>query len=391
VDCATVIAGTGAITALGRGIAPLLVALRANASGLRAQPGLEGRGYGSTVVGRIPESVESAVAAGCGAPEDARAFRLAHEAMLQAVAGTVWHDCPPARRSLVLATTKGDLPAFERLQRGDSCSPAARRHAQPALLAADLGVALEVQGPIRCVSVACVSGLLALQLGARLIQRDAAEVALVVGVDLLSHFVLAGFTSLKSLDPEGCRPFDQNRVGLTIGEAGAAILMTRPPPDCGPGWRLTGWGSSNDANHLTGPSRDGSGLALAMQRTLTAAALDPDEITYLHAHGTGTPYNDAMEAHAIRRVFADALPRFSSSKGLFGHTLGAAGVLETLLCLNALDDGWLPGTPRLADPDPLTPPTVLREPLPVAAPHSFMKVNCGFGGANAAVVLRKEN
>jgi 3-oxoacyl-[acyl-carrier-protein] synthase II len=222
-----------------------------------------------------------------------------------------------------------------------------------------------------------------------LIQRGAADAVLVVGVDLLSHFVLAGFTSLKSLDPEGCRPFDRARVGLSVGEAAAAMVLVRPELGSSRSWQVTGWGSSNDANHLTGPSRDGSGLALAMERALGVAGMPAGSVAYLHAHGTGTPYNDAMESHAFRRVFGESTPPFGSSKGLFGHTLGAAGILETVFCVTALDAGLLPGTPRLSHPDPIVPSTILKDPRPAGQAASFLKVNCGFGGTNAALVLEK--
>ena len=109
---------------------------------------------------------------------------------------------------------------------------------------------------------------------------------------------------------------------------------------------LSGWSTSNDANHLTGPSRDGSGLALAIQRALAKAQIAPDKIDYINAHGTGTPYNDSMELLALRSVFGDRVPPFSSAKGIFGHTLGAAGILETVLCVLALRNNVLPGTPR---------------------------------------------
>jgi 3-oxoacyl-(acyl-carrier-protein) synthase len=260
----------------------------------------------------------------------------------------------------------------------------------PRLLADDLAEAHQVRGPVQCVSVACISGLLALQQGAALIERGAADVVLVVGVDLVSHFVLAGFTSLKSLDAEGCRPFDRRRSGLSLGEGAGAVALVRRDLLPSPGWTIAGWGGSNDANHLTGPSRDGSGLALAMTRALRRAAVAAGEIDYLNAHGTGTLYNDNMESLALRTVFGENVPSCSSSKGILGHTLGAAGVLETILCLLAARSGTLPGTPRLLERDPIAPPTLLLRPQPATRLRCILKINSGFGGANAALVLRKD-
>ena len=225
------------------------------------------------------------------------------------------------------------------------CSDAARRHLQGNLLAADLAAAHGARGPVQCVSVACVSGLIAIQQGAKMIQRGEADAVLVVGVDHLSAFVVAGFTALKAIDPNGCRPFDRDRCGLSPGEAGAAIVLVRADLAPQSAIKIRGWGGSNDANHLTGPSRDGSGLAQAIRRALDSAELPPREIDYVNAHGTGTPYNDAMESLALRTVFGEACPPFSGAKGMFGHTLGAAGVVETILCVLAMQEKLLPGTP----------------------------------------------
>jgi 3-oxoacyl-(acyl-carrier-protein) synthase len=154
--------------------------------------------------------------------------------------------------------------------------------------------------------------------------------------------------------------------------------------------RVSGWGTSNDANHLTGPSRDGSGLVLAIFRALARAGVAPDSIDYINAHGTGTPYNDNMEALALRAVFGRRVPPFSSSKGMLGHTLGAAGILETILCLAAMQAQLLPGTPRLRERDPAAPESLLDHSRPASGLRRILKINCGFGGTNGALVLERE-
>jgi 3-oxoacyl-(acyl-carrier-protein) synthase len=153
---------------------------------------------------------------------------------------------------------------------------------------------------------------------------------------------------------------------------------------------ISGTGTSNDANHLTGPSRDGSGLSLAIHRALAKAQIAPDKIDYVNAHGTGTPYNDAMESLALRSVFGDRVPSFSSSKGIFGHTLVTAGILETALCVAAMQNNLLPGTPRLRERDPVAPESLIVEPCAAVNLNSILKINCGFGGTNAALVLQRE-
>ena len=222
-----------------------------------------------------------------------------------------------------------------------------------------------------------------------MIQRGEADAVLVVGVDCLSEFVVAGFTALKALDPLGCRPFDAARCGLSPGEAGAAMVLVRADLISPPAIRIRGFGSGNDANHLTGPSRDGSGLAQAIRAALADAKLSPEEIDFVHAHGTGTGYNDAMESLALKTIFGDTCPPVSGSKGMLGHTLGAAGVIETIICILAMRGNFLPGTPGLAIPAEGTPKSLVREPRSANRLKNVLKLNTGFGGMNGALILQQ--
>jgi len=382
------VAGCGAISAAGAGLDPLALALRDNSSALRARATLAGQRYQTTIAGWVPEETIAQLAARDPEHADARAFLMADAALREAA-----RNLPivsPGRRALVLSATKADILAMERVFGRQPCSKAAHRHILPRLLADDLAAAHQARGPVQCVSAACVSGLLALQQGASFIERGLADVVLVAGVDLVSHFVLAGFSSLKALDAEGCRPFDSRRTGLSLGEGAGAVALVRRDLLPSPAWTIAGWGSSNDANHLTGPSRDGSGLVLAITRAFQRAAVATGEIDYVNAHGTGTLYNDNMESLALRTVFGENVPPCSSSKGILGHTLGAAGVLETILCLLAAHSGTLPGTPRLLERDPVAPQTMLLRPQPAIRLRCMLKINSGFGGANAALVLRQD-
>ena len=365
-----IITACAAITALGDGLAPLERALADNTTGLRSCARFTGKNYQTDVVGAVPDALWEELRRNDPTHADAPAFLLAHHVIRQL------RPQATGRVGLVLSTTKADITALER---GDD----SHRHILPGQLAADLAAANNITGPVRCVSVACVSGLLAIQTGAELLQRGEADTVIVAGVDLLSDFVLAGFTSLKSLELEGCRPFDKDRTGLSLGEGAGAVLLAR-----GSGMAVIGWGSSNDANHLTGPSRDGAGLALAMQRALKKAGIQPGEVDFVHAHGTGTLYNDSMEALALRLVFGDSIPSFCSSKGLFGHTLGAAGVLETILCVLAARAGIAPGTPRLRVAGADMPAALQLAPRCNAKLRTIVKINAGFGGTNAALVLQ---
>jgi len=150
---------------------------------------------------------------------------------------------------------------------------------------------------------------------------------------------------------------------------------------------ILGWGSSNDANHMTGPSRDGAGLALAIRSALNSAQLQPAAIDWVNAHGTGTPYNDAMEFQALRNVFGASCPPFNGFKGMVGHTLGAAGVLETILCALAMKERLLPGTPRLKIHADGAPASLVQVPRSAPRLDHVLKLNVGFGGINGALIL----
>lgn len=386
------IAGCGVVTAAGLGMEALQRAVFSNASALQRRELLIGKTSQSVVAGFVADEITAQLRGADAAHADSRAFLFAAAALREAVknAATILDSVPATRRGFVLSTTKANIEALDKLVRQQPVSAVAQRQIQPAFLAADLAAVFDCRGPVQCVSAACISGLSALQQGAAFIQRGIADVVFVAGVDLISQFVLSGFNSLKSLDPEGCRPFDKSRIGLSLGEGAAAIILVKRELLAAPAILLSGCGTSNDANHLTGPSRDGSGLALAIQRALAQARIAPDNIGYVNAHGTGTPYNDAMESLALRSVFGDRVPPFSSSKGIFGHTLGMAGVLETALCVAAQQNNLLPGTPRLRERDPVAPDSLLVEPRAVANLNYILKINCGFGGTNAALVLQRE-
>jgi 3-oxoacyl-(acyl-carrier-protein) synthase len=377
-----VIGGCGAISAVGCGLEPLLAALKNNSSGLRPLEKFNSPRFQSNVVGAAPRNFD----------DDNPAWFLATEALKQAhaAANETLRKIPVERIGLVLSTTKANIEALERISENRPCSETARRHLQADLLAVDLAKQFDARGPIQTVSVACVSGLIAISQGAKLIRRGEADAVLVVGVDCLSEFVAAGFTALKALDPLGCRPFDAARCGLSPGEAGAAIILARKDFAPNGSIKIRGFGGSNDANHLTGPSRDGSGLAQAIRVALKSASLSPGEIDFVHAHGTGTSYNDAMESLALNTIFGEACPPVSGSKGMLGHTLGAAGVIETICCVLAMQNNFLPGTPRLTVAAEGALNNLVRESRFDAHVKNVLKLNTGFGGMNGALILSHE-
>ena len=233
------------------------------------------------------------------------------------------------------------------------------------------------------VSNACISGCAAQILAARLLKAGKYKYAVVIGADMLSKFVISGFQSFKSLSPELCRPFDADRIGLNLGEAAAAVVLENR--DWAPVGTIaiTGGSIHNDANHISGPSRTAEGLYRGL-RDLTP---DAQQLAFINAHGTSTPYNDDMESVGIDRAGLNQVP-VNSLKGYFGHTLGAAGVLETIISSMALHEGIVlrsrgtinPGTVRKVNP--------AMEQLRTDK-RMFLKMMSGFGGCNAAMMFEE--
>jgi 3-oxoacyl-[acyl-carrier-protein] synthase II len=245
-------------------------------------------------------------------------------------------------------------------------------------------------GPAMIVANACAGGGNAIGHAADLIRADMADIVLAGGYDALCELVYAGFDSLQTLAPEACRPFDRGRRGLMLGEGAAFIVLESEAHAEKRGAtilaRVAGYGQTTDTFHLTQPSQDGKPLEKAMRQALQEASLSPSQIGYVNAHGTGTPFNDGAEAKAFSNVFEGHSTRLSSTKSAIGHTLGAAGAIEALICIKALQTGILPPQINLQDPEPLVSEALVkmdeRTDLKAA-----LSVNLGFGGSNAALLL----
>jgi 3-oxoacyl-[acyl-carrier-protein] synthase-1 len=236
------------------------------------------------------------------------------------------------------------------------------------------------------VSNACISGLMAIIVGARLIRTGRYEKVIVTGADLVTEFVLSGFNSFLSLSNGPCKPFDKNRQGLSLGEgAGTVILTSGVHAKNTSGKIRVGNGfSSNDANHISGPSRTGEGLYMAIRKTLEKNKTNVD---FISAHGTATPFNDEMESVAITRANLQDIP-VNSFKGYWGHTLGAAGVIESIAGAHSLISNRLMRTMGFSEPGTTHPLVVIDANRDVKL-NSFLKIASGFGGCNAALLLYK--
>lgn len=369
------LAGTGAVTGFGEGRATLMAGLRSGERAIRPRDRTAGGPIPSDVAAEVPGLGHVAVGD--------RALSIALVAAREAL------DASGVRAAgvpLVLASTKGELT-------GAGFGPTAETGTglgSPARLAARLSAELGTDGVLAAVSCACASGLVALSLAARRVAHGAADRVLVVGVDVLDAFILAGFGGLHALDPSYCRPFDRARRGVNPGDGAAAILLTCRGSESS-GARLVGWGGANDACHVTGPDREGLGVATAGERALRQAQVAPDDVDLLHLHGTGTEANDGFEASGVVKLFGGATPPAFGTKAQTGHTLGAAGVVETVVLTESLLAGEALPNVGLEQPGVDGRLDLVRERRAIACASGQgrvgLKVAAGFGGIIASVVV----
>lgn len=232
------------------------------------------------------------------------------------------------------------------------------------------------------VSNACISGLLAMIIAKRFIENNTYKNIIVCGADLISEFTLSGFKSFNALSDSVCRPFDLNRKGINLGEAAASILLSSEPIS---NIKMTAGSSANDANHISGPSREGSGLYQSLQHTLKEA--NKTEVDFISAHGTATEYNDEMEAIAFSRANLSSVP-LNSLKGYYGHTLGAAGVVESIISIMALTNNVLISSAGFEKSGTSQPVNMITKTENHQL-NSCLKTASGFGGCNASAIFEK--
>ncbi len=252
----------------------------------------------------------------------------------------------------------------------------------------------QTRGPLETVSSACASGGLALEAALRDLRSGEADWALAGGSDSLCQITYSGFNALRAVSETPCRPFRQDRTGMSIGE-GAALLVLEPLERAAargarPLAELKGAGSSCDASHMTAPHPEGMGAALAIEQALKDAGLGPDEIDFVNAHGTGTPLNDAAEWAALHKSLGERAGRIplTSTKGVVGHLLGSSGAIEAAATVLCLREGKLHATPGGGTVDPATPvDLVLGRPRPLPDARFALSTSLAFGGANAAVIF----
>lgn len=318
---------------------------------------------------------------------------LALVASEQAVHSSGWTDTQEKHTGLVWATTVGGMDINEQYYRSLLESDQ-HKDIIGVLDSADctekIAARYGIHHHLTTISTACSSSANAIMLGARLVRNNRLQRVLVGGSDSLTRFTLNGFNALEILSPTGCRPFDMNRNGLTIGEGAAALVLESEEtaaPDriiC----ELRGYANVNEAYHATASTADGFGALLAMEKALVSARLEAKEISYINAHGTGTEINDLSEGRAIEKVFGNNIPPVSSTKAFTGHTLGAAGAMEAVFSALAVKyQLLLPGLNFEAQmPELSFTPCTKAVSCPV---NHVMSNSFGFGGSNTTLILSK--
>lgn len=295
----------------------------------------------------------------------------------------------PADARLLLATTKGEIDCLEKYVSSGSGDPAESRLDR---LLARVAALTGVTDSGTVISAACTSSAAAVARGASLIRSGTGDCVLVVACDAVTEFIYSGFSSLMALDKVPARPFDRNRVGLSVGEAAADLLLMSEARAVREGrailGEVAGWGMADDANHMTGPSRESEGLISAIGGALDCAGCSQGDIGFISAHGTGTNYNDAMEMRAFRAVFGDRARPVYSIKGAVGHTMGSAGLLEIIVALRALAEKRVPPTVNLLEADEDASGWASPDSVALAEQKPALVTNAGFSGVNTALVLR---
>jgi 3-oxoacyl-(acyl-carrier-protein) synthase len=291
--------------------------------------------------------------------------------------------------AVIIGCTTGGMPLSEGLLQDKIIGPEFYRYHGTGTVAEYVAQELDCAGPSFTVSTACSSGALALKIGLEMIRSGRARKVLAGGVDALCRLTIYGFYTLQLIDPSGCRPLDKNRLGMTVGEgAGMLLLEAADTPPANAVAELRGGGLSCDAYHATKPQPEGVGAIAAMRSCLEDAGIEPSAIDYINLHGTGTLDNDAAEARAVLSVFGENCPYLSSTKGLAGHPLAAAGAIEAGFACLAIKHGLVPPNTRFAEADEAL------GLVPVSAAISarvdaVLSNSFGFGGNNASVIITK--
>lgn len=291
-------------------------------------------------------------------------------------------DFRSEKTGLIISSTKGNISLMESNRLTPELVKRISLHSSAKKISDHFGFSSK---PI-IVSNACISGLVALITAGRLIASGKMDTIIVSGADVITKFILSGFQAFQAVSDEPCKPFDANRKGINLGEAAATVVLSAHKPD-NEAIILSGGSVSNDANHISGPSRTGEELFQAIDAAIKEAQIDKGKIDFISAHGTATMYNDDMESKAITLAGLEQTP-LNSLKGYYGHTLGAAGLLETVISIESLIQGKIISTMGFETPGTAQPVHVCSAVIEKEL-NGFLKTASGFGGCNAAIIVKK--
>lgn len=394
-----VLTGFGAVSPLGHDVEAFWKGLLSGRSALGPIESFDASSYAPSLAGEVkhfPRILSD--------DETRRLDRIGQYALVAArealtSADLVLDRVDRERVGVILATTLGGMrigEAYQRSQRDRGPFDARQLlhfpyYAAACRLARELGV----RGPVVSPSIACASGTQAVGMALELIRRGQADVFVAGGVEVICEFVVSGFNCLRATTGGVVRPFDVRRDGLQLGEGAAVLVVESVVHARARGARVdvevAGTGLSGDAVHMTAPARDGAGATRAMRAALADAKLDPSQVDFVSAHGTGTVYNDAMEIAAVRNVFGEAAAHIplNSIKGAIGHTLGAAGSFEAIMCAKILEEGMIPPTAGCEEVSPDCGLDIVRGAPRERSVRVALSTSSAFAGNNAALVLRR--
>jgi len=385
-----------ATSAAGTGLAALRHALRSRTGGLRRND-FAGCDL-DTWIGRVP-GVEQADLPASHTSLESRNNRLTwlslqQDGMLDAIADLA-DRLGPERIGVVMGTSTSSIGRTEEAYRNlddtgrmkpEFLQPPVHNLHSPGIF---VSTVTGLRGPSMTISTACSSSAKVFATAARWISHGIVDAALVGGVDSLCLSVLYGFNSLELVSAERCRPFDRDRDGINIGEAAGFALLTRDDIAPQSALQLAGYGESSDAYHMSHPHPEGQGAIHSMRRALDRADVPADEVGYINLHGTASKANDEVETIALAACFGTRTLA-SSTKGWSGHTLGAAGILESVIAIDVLETGLLPGTLNCEATDPAFRFPIMTDNVEKTV-HCTMTNSFGFGGNNASLVFRRRH
>lgn len=384
------VTGTGAISCIGTNVQEHFHSLVSEKTGIKK--GLH-RHSGRFLVGEIPLTNKALTDRFQLKANGSRTGILGCIAAKEAFSGHLIHNT--IRTGVISGTSVGGMDVSETEYRSyiENQTHDTSRYREHASGNASEEIAreLEIDGFVNTISTACSSAANAIMMGARMIRQGLLDRAVVGGTDALTEFTISGFRSLMIFDEEWCRPFDETRKGLNLGEGAGFIVIESAESikksGSTPIAKLKGWSNASDAYHQTASSPEGYGATLSISEAMKVAGLRPEDIDYINAHGTATPNNDLSESKAIMNVFGNQLPPFSSTKAFTGHTLAAAGGLEAVFSILAIQHGYLFANLNHTNVIEETRLMPVTKTTKVEKIRNVLSNSFGFGGNNSTIIL----